>query len=57
MHQHIIQPTSIPSNFKALIDNLFSNIPDSVSGSLIATVSDYLPQSVIASNVFKFTFR
>ena len=52
MHQHIIQPTSVPSNSKALIDNLFSNIPDSVSGSLIATVSDHHPQFVLTSSIF-----
>ena len=51
---HIIQPTRLTSNSKALVDNIFSNILglDSVSGNLTATVSDHLPQFPIASNVF-----
>ena len=50
---HVIQPTRITSNSKTLIDNIFSNIfgPDSVSGNLTATVSDHLPQFVIAFNI------
>ena len=51
---HIMQPTKVTCNSKTLIDNIFSNILglDSVSGNLIATVSDHLPQFVIASNIF-----
>ena len=50
----IMQPTRVTSNSKALIDNIFSNTlsPDSVSGSLTATVSDHLPQFVVAANNF-----
>ena len=48
---HIIQLTRVTRNYKTLIDNIFSSIlvPDSVSGNLTATVSDHLPQFVIAS--------
>ena len=51
---HIIQPTRLTNNSKTLIDNIFSNILglDSVSGNLTATVSDHLPQFLIASNIF-----
>ena len=51
---HIIQPTKVTSNSKALVYNIFSNIlgHDSVSGNPHATVSDYLPQLVITSNIF-----
>ena len=51
---NIIKPTRVTSNSKTLIDNMFSNILglESVSGNLTATVSDHLPQFVIASNIF-----
>ena len=51
---HIMQPTRVTSNSKTLTDNIFSNIlgPDSVSENLTATVSDHLPQFLIASNIF-----
>ena len=48
---HIIQPTRVTSNSKTLIDKIISS-PDSVSGSLTATVSDHLPQVVVVSNIF-----
>ena len=48
---HIIQPTRVTSNSKTLIDKIIS-IPDSVSGSLTATVSDHLPQVVVVSKHF-----
>ena len=49
-----LQPTRVTGNSKALIYNIFSNTlsPDSVSGSLAATVSDHLPQFAVAANNF-----
>ena len=41
---YILQPTRITSHSKTLIDNIFRNMPDSVSGNLTATISDHLPQ-------------
>ena len=42
----ILQPTRITSHSNTLIDNIFSNVidPDTISGNLTATISDYLPQ-------------
>ena len=51
---HIIQTTRVTSNSKTLVDSIFSNIlnPDSVSGNLTVTVSNYLSQFLIGSNIF-----
>ena len=51
---HIVQQTRIPSHSKTLIDNIFSNIisQDIVSGNLTATISDHLPQFLIAPHIF-----
>ena len=44
----------ITSHSKTLIDNIFTNItlPDSISGNLTTTISDYLPQFLIVPNIF-----
>ena len=51
---HIAQPTRITSHSKALIDNIFSNYisQDIVLGNLTATISDHLPQFLIAPHIF-----
>ena len=40
---------------KTLIDNFFSNIntPISISGNLVASISDYLPQFLIVPDIFR----
>ena len=47
---YILQPT----RKKTLIDNIFTNVilPDSISGNVTATISDHLPQFLIAPNIF-----
>ena len=52
---YIIQPTRVTSNSKTIIDNIFSNIisTDIVSGNLTATISDHLPQFLIAPEIFR----
>ena len=52
---YIIQPTRVNSNSKIINDNIFSNIisTDIISDSLIATISDHLPQFLIAPEVFR----
>ena len=51
---HIVQPNRITSHSKTLIDNIFSNYisQDIVSGNSTATISDHLPQFVIAPHIF-----
>ena len=51
---HILQSTKVNSNFKILLNNIFSNmvLPNIPSGNSTATLSDHLPQFVIARNVF-----
>ena len=51
---YILQPTRITSHSETLIDNIITNItlPDSISGNLTATISDYLPQFLIIPNIF-----
>ena len=51
---YILQPTRITSHSKTLINNIFTNItlPDSIYGSLTATISDHLPQFLIVPNIF-----
>ena len=55
---YILQPTRLTSNSKTLIDNIFSNIisPEALSGNLISTISDHLPQFMIVPNVPRLTF-
>ena len=50
---HIVQPTRITSHSKTLIDQIFSNYTsqDIVTGNLTATISDYLPQFLIAPQI------
>ena len=50
----ILQPTRIISHYNTLIDNIFSSFIDSdiMSGNLIATISDHLPQFAIILNMF-----
>ena len=50
----ILQPTRITSHSNTLIDNIFSNFidPDIISGNLIATISDHLPQLSVIPNMF-----
>ena len=52
---YIIQPTRVTSNSKTVIDNIFSNIisTDIISGNLTATISDHLPQFIIAPEIFR----
>ena len=51
---HITQPTRIRDTGKTLIDNIFSNslIENTISGNLIATISDHLSQFIILPNIF-----
>ena len=50
----IVHPSRITSHSKTLIGNIFSNYisRDIVSGNLTATISDHLPQFLIASHIF-----
>ena len=50
----ILQQTRIINHSNTLIDNIFSNVfdPEIVSGNLITTNSDHLPQFAIISNMF-----
>ena len=52
---YIIQPTRVTSNSRTIIDNIFSNIisTDIISGNLTATISDHLPQFLIAPEIFR----
>ncbi|XP_065684726.1 uncharacterized protein LOC136096953 [Hydra vulgaris] len=52
---HIIHPTRICKTSKTLIDNIFSNIKSNKykAGNLTTTISDYLPQFLIAYNILK----
>ena len=52
---YIIQPTRVTSNSKTVIDNVFSNITstDIISSNLTATISDHLPQFLIAPEIFR----
>ena len=51
---HFALSTRITSYSQALVDNIFSNYiyQEIVSGSLVATISDHLPQFRIASHIF-----
>ena len=50
---HIVQPTRITSHLKTLMDKIFSNYTtqDIVTGNLTATISDHLPQFLIAPQI------
>ena len=49
-----MQSTRITDHSETLIDNIFSTVVtvDAISGNLTATISDHLPQIMIAPNVF-----
>ena len=51
----IIQPTRVTSNSKTIIHNIFSNIISNniISGNLTATISDHIPQFLIAPEIFR----
>ena len=51
---HILQPDRVITNFKTLIDNIFSNVavPNIISGNLTVSISNHLPQFLVAPNVF-----
>ena len=50
----ILQPTRLTSHSNTLIDNIVLNVIDLdiISGNLIATISDHLPQFAIIPNMF-----
>ena len=52
---YIIQPKRVTSNSKTIIDNIFSKIisTDIKSGNLTTITSDYLPQFLIAPEIFR----
>ena len=51
---YIIQPTRMTFHSKSIIDNIFSNCisQDIISGNLTSTISDHLPQFLIALQIF-----
>ena len=51
---HSLQPSRVTTNFKTLIDNIFSNmpVPNIISGNLRSSISDHLPQFLVAPNIF-----
>ena len=51
---HILQPSRVTTNFKTLIDNIFSNmaVPDIISGNLVGSILDHLPQFLVTPNIF-----
>ena len=51
---HILQLTRMKSNSKTLFDNLFSNMAavNIISGNLTASISEDLPQFLVAPNIF-----
>ena len=54
LQPHTVQSTRIRNNSKTLIDNIYSNVitPNDISGNIIATTSDHLPQFFIATDIF-----
>ena len=50
---YILQPTRLTSLSKTLIDNMFFKILSSekISGNLTATISDHLPQFLVAPDI------
>ena len=53
---YIIQPSRHASHSRTLIDSIFSNAltKDIISGNIIATISDHLPQFLIYPNIFAY---
>ena len=51
---YILLSIRISSNLKTLIDNIFSNFVSNevIAGNLTATISDHLPQFLIAPDIF-----
>ena len=51
---HILRPSRVTTNSKTLIDNIFSNkaVPNIISINLTVTISDHLPQFLVAPNIF-----
>ena len=51
---HILQPSTVTTNSKTLIYNIFSNmaVPNIISGNLTASISDHLSQFLVAPNIF-----
>ena len=51
---HIVQPTRKRNHSKTLIDNIYSNVitPNNISGNITVTISDHLPQFLIAPDIF-----
>jgi len=51
---HIIHPTRITARSKTLIDNIFSNLKTDnfKAGNLTVSLSDHLPQYLLAKNIF-----
>ena len=51
---HILQPSRVTTNSKILIGNIFSNmaVPNIISGDLTSSLSDHLPQFLVAPNIF-----
>ena len=54
LSSHILQPSRVTINSKTLIDNIFSNmtVPSIISGYLSASMSDDLPQFLVAPDIF-----
>ena len=52
---YIIRPTKVTSDSETIIDKFFSNIisTDIISGNLTATISDHLPQFLIAPDIYR----
>ena len=50
---YILLPTRLTIHSKTLINNIFSNVLscEAISGNIIATISDHLPQFLCAPNV------
>ena len=50
---HILHPSRVTKS-KTLIDNIFSNmaVPNLISGNLTASISDHLPQILVARNIY-----
>ena len=52
-HYFLPQPSRVTTNFKTLIDNIFSNmaVPNITFGNLTTFISDHLPQFLVAPNI------
>ena len=53
---YILQPSRVTTNSKTLIDNIFFNmaVPSIISGNFTASISDHVPQFLVAPNIFLF---